>query len=104
MIVCTRCGSENPDDARFCAACRHKLQSVRREPSEDDAEGAEFLSDHVEYHDLLGRHGPFRKHLEAWGCLAALALVVAAVAWLDDVRAAWAALPVIGLYAWLRRL
>ncbi|SKA73335.1 zinc-ribbon domain-containing protein [Paucidesulfovibrio gracilis DSM 16080] len=30
MIICTRCGTENLDDAPFCIHCNRKLQSLRR--------------------------------------------------------------------------
>lgn len=32
MIVCTGCGTRNPDDAHLCAACGRKLQSRRAAP------------------------------------------------------------------------
>ena len=34
MIVCNRCAAANHDQARYCAACGHKLQSRRPDPDE----------------------------------------------------------------------
>jgi class 3 adenylate cyclase/tetratricopeptide (TPR) repeat protein len=35
MLVCPECGRENPDDARFCAACGARLEAAQEEAREE---------------------------------------------------------------------
>jgi pSer/pThr/pTyr-binding forkhead associated (FHA) protein len=37
MPFCTACGRQNPDDARFCAQCGHKLVTLEPAAAEGDA-------------------------------------------------------------------
>ncbi|EPR43607.1 Zinc-ribbon domain containing protein [Desulfovibrio sp. X2] len=122
MIVCTRCGRDNPDDARICGQCGHKLQSGRQWGASDgrpgglrpedgdpddffDDEGESGLADEsIPYRDLVGRGGVFRKHLEAWAYLAILGAAAGAALHYMTLVPIWCALPAVALLAWLRRL
>jgi len=35
MPFCTNCGKQNPEDARFCSQCGHRLVTAEAEPVED---------------------------------------------------------------------
>lgn len=102
MIVCTRCGVNNPDEGRLCVSCGHKLQSMRSPGPE--MQQKEFLSP-------LQSSGRGGKSLRAllWRCLevwGVLVLMLGAAAWtLAEKR--WepgvALVGLAGVYAWLRR-
>ena len=40
MILCTNCGTQNPDHAHACANCKRKLQSRRSAPAPQNGNGA----------------------------------------------------------------
>lgn len=105
MIVCNKCGCSNEDDARSCASCGHKLQSLRGSVPEDGREGGPVLfAEEVGYRDLLGPGGYFRKHLEAWICLVVLGGAAVACLWYGILWPLAAAIPVVGALAWWRKL
>ena len=99
-MICNRCGRENPDDARSCLECGHKLQSGRMQGSGRHAFGVEPLA-------LLRPPGQaarrrIRKHVEAW---TVAALVWGAACWLLYEGWYWPLYPLTAVaagYAWLR--
>ena len=66
MIVCNKCGCNNENAALSCVTCGHKLQSLRGPTPGDDNEvdAVPLAEEEIDYRDLLGRDGYFRKHLE----------------------------------------
>lgn len=105
MIICNKCGESNADEERLCLTCGHKLQSLRCQGTDEDAAKPPLLAEErIDYHDLLGREGYFRKHLEAWAYLGVLAAAAAVCQWLGEIWPLVAAIPVLGLIAWLRKL
>ncbi len=95
MITCSRCGTSNEEDARFCLFCGHKLQSGR---VVSDDEG---LPAPVELTPGLGGDGTwFRKLLlrcvEVWGVVLVLG---GAVVYGLFTRTWWPALAAGGLAA-----
>jgi hypothetical protein len=87
-MICTKCGSENEDDRRFCGECGHKLQSEQPDQSGsgETGEGA----DRAGLFSLLAKPasgGGLGRYVEAWAyALALLALGFALIrldqAWL----------------------
>lgn len=99
-MICNRCGRENPDQARSCQECGHKLQSGRRAGAENGGAGLEPLP-------LLSPPGPaarrkVRKYLEAW---TVAALVWGGACWLLETEWYWPLYPLTvaaAAYAWMR--
>jgi hypothetical protein len=104
---CTKCGLPNPDDARFCENCGHKLQSDRHAgpppPGPEDTPGQDARR-------LLDFQGWARSgrgsgsYVEA--CVYAV-ILVAGVVWCLADGVTWPLYPLIAilaLAAWLRRL
>ncbi len=102
MIICTGCGGNNQDDARFCFQCGRKLQSDFT--AGPDSGGSFFLQEHIpeRFREMLDEG--VGKYVEAW--LYILVLVVTAIAcmWENDYRALYVAAPLAGLIAWLRKI
>ncbi|MGE4554066.1 MAG: hypothetical protein AB7D57_13220 [Desulfovibrionaceae bacterium] len=96
MILCTRCGASNPDDAWTCARCGRKLQSLRRpdeggEDGEGSAEGA-GRAGRAFPEPWSGPDPAWRKVF--WQCLEVCALgaaLLAAVGWGLFTRTWWPA-------------
>ena len=104
MIICTKCGSPNPDDARLCAGCGNKLQSGRQAREEREGGLRPSDIDGLRLRPNTLRRGAVAKCFEAWGyALAAVAVSVYAVV-TADLRPAWVGLPVIALVAFLRKV
>jgi len=107
MIVCNKCGQSNVDEERLCRSCGHKLQSLRGQTGENGdgaVPPASLADERIGYRDLLGQEGYFRKHLEAWICLAALGGAAVACVLYDTLWPLGAAIPAVALLAWLRKL
>jgi hypothetical protein len=106
-MLCNKCGEQNPDEARFCTVCGHKLQSGHQAapdvPGPDDTPGR----DSRRLLDFQGWARPGRgsgPYVEA--CIYA-AVLVAGVVWCLLDRITWPLYPLIAilaLAAWLRRL
>lgn len=105
---CTKCGTQSPDETRFCPVCGHKLQSGRGADAAGPEEGgfgqrpgpSRLL-------DFQGWSKPGRglgPYIEA----SALALILAGgVAVCQFFGVLWPLYPLVGLcavLAWLRRL
>ena len=45
MPLCTQCGHQNPDGARFCSQCGHRLEASTPAPAPADAPGGESQSE-----------------------------------------------------------
>jgi uncharacterized membrane protein YvbJ len=76
MIICTKCGASNQEEAAFCAKCGHKFQSVRR-----DSDGASPAPSRLLLLPEDARRGSLAKllrpYIEAWAYV--LALIAATV-------------------------
>ena len=106
---CNKCGTQSPDDVRFCPVCGHKLQSDHvgesASPKTDDlperpAEIRRLLD--FQGWAKSGRGGG--RYIEA--CCYAVILVGGTV-WCLKIDLTWPLYPLIaglGLIAWLRRL
>ncbi|MDD4952146.1 MAG: zinc-ribbon domain-containing protein [Desulfovibrionaceae bacterium] len=103
MIRCTKCGTQNNDDDRFCCKCGQKLQSERRPPSSKQAGEVRFL-EKLSIVNLLAGRAMLKKCLETWiYCLAVLFAALYSVflrSWLPLVLG----VAVVGLVAWLRKI
>jgi hypothetical protein len=112
-MICNRCGVENDDGNRLCAACGHKLQSRDRETAGGDAAGDAEAPGRAGGAPASGPDrdlGVFLPHLGAkrpsvWGEMAffwGLALVLAGAAvWAVLAGVYWPLYPLTGLAALL---
>jgi len=119
-MLCNKCGTELPDDARFCPVCGRKLQSGRlvggggdgmgetddpsasaRMNASTDAEGEPRLLEFQGWTEPKRGIGPY---VEA--CVYAM-ILAGGVTWCLLIGILWPLYPllgILGLTAWLRRL
>lgn len=104
---CSKCGTPNPDAARFCSVCGHKLQSDRQPAAETpEADPASPASSRPPL-TFQGWTSPGRgsgRYLEA--CLYAV-ILMAGVIWCLYHHITWPLYPLLAalaLVAWWRRL
>lgn len=99
-MICSKCGQDNPDDARTCLACGRKLWSGRKGVGDETRANGQVVP-------FLRKPSPLarrilRKHLEAW---VVAVLVWAATYWLVRMELYWPLYPLAMLaaaYAWGR--
>jgi hypothetical protein len=99
-MICNKCGQDNPDDARLCLSCGHKLQSGFRGSEEGEGWPGEPIP-LLRETDVPGAgRGP--RLAEVWAVAACAGLGVwFFIQW----RMEWGAYALTGLavlYAWLR--
>ncbi|WP_187170406.1 zinc-ribbon domain-containing protein [Salidesulfovibrio onnuriiensis] len=102
MIICTRCGAPNLDEARFCAKCRHKLQSSRKAVQTEDSswQRLEKMTNRFSEKD----RAELLRMAEACGySLAVVAAVVFSTLY-GDWRPLYAVIGVVALVAWIRKI
>lgn len=104
---CNKCGEENPDAARFCTVCGHKLQSDHHPGAESPESSAPETPSTRPLLDFQGWTRPGRglgPYLEA--CIYAV-ILIGAVVWCLADQITWPLYPILAilaLVAWLRRL
>lgn len=102
-MICNKCGSENPDDERFCVRCGHKLQSSRRE---DESPRSDSHWDRMPDLHLEPRFPKetLNKFIEAWVYILLLGGATGVAVWKGVYWPLYAIIPLVALIAWLRKV
>ena len=102
-MICPKCGTPNADDALTCARCGHKLQS-RRKTAQAESASPEAGGDIGFWQEPRPKKHHFGRYVESW--IYAL-ILLGAVFWFVFEELYWplyVICPVVGLWAWFRRL
>lgn len=99
VITCTKCGTRNEDEARFCSKCNKKLQSSRQ-PYVPEEPSPAPLSRFTPQGLPPDQWRSFRRLLEAWVYLAVLIAVAGGCLYYETW---WPLYPAVGVLVLLLR-
>lgn len=100
-VICTSCGHDNSDTARFCPKCGRKLQSFCTVPDagRQVEEDPKLKLNFARLDSVF-----FRRCFEAWTLLLMVAGGMSYGLVSDDWLPMYVLMPMAGLIAWLRKL